>query len=126
MFRGRLVSSLLRVWLILSLVAGPFTTVVTAHAAGTAAPAVASMTGDHAHHMDSAAHGDHGQPRSGDMHHDSCNGPCCASCVHCVVVTSPAMDGLVMRVSVLTPREPRLFSFAFISLRERPPRVLSV
>lgn len=131
MYTARLFPRFLRLLLALSLALSP---VLSAWQGGmaVAAPAVAmehgmAASGEHAHHQSAQpADGQQDQADSGCAQHDACLGQCCPGCAHC----AGALMSLPVVASnphpVLAAHEPQFLPFALISLRERPPRTLSV
>jgi len=101
--------------------------VVQALAMATAsAPDAAGMHASHANpHDDATVVLDHNQHDNSCAQHDSCNGACCANCAQCF--TGASLFQLYTDVirPVLTPSVHRLSFSSLISLRERPPRLLS-
>lgn len=120
-------------WLLaLTLVLSP---VLSVWQGGVAAAApVASV---HEHHSTMPS-GDHGMQhtampaaqsapdRCQGSQHDACHGSCCAGCGHCAGVFDLGVSIAVPAQPVRTPRVTRLLSSSVPSLRERPPRALSV
>ena len=80
------------------------------------------------HAADHASMPGHGNSKDSCDSHQSCDGSCCTACAACVVavVLPPATAAAVLARSVRNPVEPSLSSFSLVSLRERPPRVLSL
>lgn len=78
----------------------------------------------HSNHHGSVAQ--HTPGKSVCAQHNFCNGLCCASCAQSfsIIVFLPAAEDA--RLPVLTPIEPHLVSTPFATLRERPPRTLSL
>jgi hypothetical protein len=69
--------------------------------------------------------GDGGHSHGGA--HPSCDGMCCTTCTFgTVAVMLPATVAALVVRPVRTPTEPRMSSFLPVSLRDRPPRVLSL
>jgi len=77
------------------------------------------------HAADHASMPGHGNSKDSCDSHQSCDGSCCAACVVAVVLP-PATAATVLARSVRNPVEYSLSSFSLVSLRERPPRVLSL
>jgi hypothetical protein len=127
----RLYPRFVRIALALSLALSPVLSAMPGGMA-TAAPVVAAehgtvAGGEHMHHPSTQpADGQQDQADSGCAQHDACLGQCCPGCAHC----AGALMSLPVIASnphpVLAPREPQFLPFALISLRERPPRTLSV
>ena len=127
MNRPRLAPLLLRAWLVISLAVVPFVPAASVHAAGMGVVSVVAGTMmDHSQHMAAGDQADHCQVPAGDSQNGDCNGPCCASCAHCSVMSALSPGSDAPQRAVLTPRESKLFPFAYLPLRERPPRVFSV
>jgi hypothetical protein len=78
------------------------------------------------HHAAQPAGGQQDQASSGCTQHDACLGQCCPGCAHCAgALMSPSVVSSRQH-PLLAPREPLLIPLAFVTLRERPPRILSV
>lgn len=72
---------------------------------------------------------DSAQDHCQDSQHDACHGFCCMGCGHCTYCTGAfylAPSSVAYFQAVLTPHVTRLLSSSLLTLRERPPRVLSV
>lgn len=86
-----------------------------------------SVGGDHMHHPAAqTADGLQDQASSGCAQHDACLGQCCPGCAHCAGALMSPLAVSPGQHPVLAPREPLLIPLAFVTLRERPPRILSV
>jgi hypothetical protein len=95
-----------------------------------ASPVVAAEPGmvadaGHMHHQ-AAADGQQDQADAGCAQHDACLGQCCPGCAHCAGALMSPWAVASSQHPVLAPREPQLLPLAFFTLRERPPRTLSV
>lgn len=131
MYVARLFPRSLRLVLALSLALSPVLSALhggMAEAAPVATAEHGMAAGDeHAHHQ-SAQPAD-GQPDladSGCTQHDTCLGQCCPGCAHCAGALTLSLAITPSPHPVFAPHEPQLHPLALISLRERPPRTLSV
>ena len=127
MISPRFTPFLLRLWLIVSLTVTPFVPFAGAQASGMGEQAmVAGMTMDHSQHTAAGDPAGRSQLPAGNHQHDSCNGPCCAACAQCTMLSVIPVANVSQARAALTAREPQQFSPVFLSLRERPPRIFSV
>jgi hypothetical protein len=119
---------ILRWWLALSLLLAPVFSALEAQMrpAPPASPLVVADAAHAHHHATGTGNGGQAQPDAGCAQHDACGGQCCPGCAHCAGAMTPPAMSATHEPSILTPREPRLLSFALISPRERPPRNLTV
>jgi len=95
--------------------------------AAASAPGSAGMHAGHAAQPDDSGPAlSHNQNKNSCAQHDSCNGTCCASCAQCVTGVPPLPFLTDVLRPVLTPSVHRLMFSSLISLRERPPRAVSL
>jgi hypothetical protein len=130
MYVPRLFPRFVRLLLALSLALSP---VLSAWHGGmaVASPVVAAEHGmvagpGHMHYQAALTDGQQDQADSGCAQHGACLGQCCPGCAHCAGALMSPWVVSSSQHPVLAPREPQLHPLAFLTLRERPPRTLSV